>query len=419
MTEHPEKKSPAGWEYWTTVTYRSVILIAVAVLILGLTVLMIFKPDALESVWAKIGGGEGGGNQVQEPTYARFINLDGTVRVKKRDSVQWINADYKTPLAEGDVVQTGSEGIARITFIDGTTYVVKPDTLIVIEQNQALSNKATKVSVQVSSGAVDLSTGSWDVPGSSSEVRFENAVAKMDQNTRAAIRQNPDANVHEITVSEGAAAVKKGDQTIQVGPYERASFRDPKASLNKEKVIAPPKLQRPRNLEPIISTAPRNEVIRFEWTPVEQARRYRVRLSTSPLFTNVVLDKAVTTNSFSARGLDPGEYYWSVRAIDAKNEESQESEPNRFTLAEQPAAEQLLLVIDNIIQHGRVIEIVGRTEPGASVTINAEPVAYVGPDGSFRHFTSPLPSPGAHTITIVAQNRRGEVVTRKQSVLVQ
>lgn len=419
MTEQPDKKTPGGWEYWTTVTYRSVILIVAALLIMGLSVLIIFKPDSFANAWAKITGGEGNGNQVQEPTYARFINLDGTVRVKKRDAVQWITADYKTPLAEGDIVQTGSDGIARITFIDGTTYVVKPDTLIVIEQNTALDNKATKVSVQVSSGAVDLSTGSWDVPGSSSEVRFENAVAHMEQNTRAAIRQNPDADVHEITVSEGAADVKKGDQTIKIGPYERASFRRPDSNLNKEKVIAPPRLMRPRNLEPIISTAPRNEVLHFEWASVEQARRYRMRLSTSPLFTNVVLDKQLTTTSFSARGLDPGEYYWTVRAIDAKNVESQESEPNRFTLAEQPASEQLLLVIDNIIQHGRVIEIVGRTEPGAAVTINAESVAYVGPDGSFRHFTSPLPNAGAHTITIVAQNRRGEVVTRKQSVLVQ
>ena len=56
---------------------------------------------------------------------------------------------------------------------------------------------------------------------------------------------------------------------------------------------------------------------------------------------------------------------------------------------------------------------------GGGVSITAEPVAYVGPDGRFKHFTSPLPSSGAHTVTIVAQNRRGEVVTRKKTVYVQ
>ena len=419
MSEEPEAPKPkgGGWEYWTTVSYRSVILIAITIAIVVIAVSWRF--GVFDSVLETLASGEGSKGGVQEVPHARFVNLDGTVRVKKKDSVNWTNADYGTPLEEGDIVQTGANGIARVTFVDGTTYVVKPETLIVIEQHAALQNKATKVAVQVTSGAVDLSTGSWEVPGSSSEVRFENAVARMQQNTRAAIRQDPNAKVHEITVSEGAAAVNKGNQTIQVGPYERAGFTDPNAPLNKEKVIAPPKLARPRNLEPIISTNPPEEVIRFEWQPVAQARSYRLRVSTSPLFTSVIVDKKTTTTNFNARGLQGGEYYWTVSALDANNQESQESEPNRFTLAQQAAAEQLLLVIDPPIQHGRVIEIVGRTEAGATVTINAEPVAYVGPDGRFKHFTSPLPSSGAHTITIVAQNRRGEVVTRKKTVYVQ
>jgi hypothetical protein len=219
-------------------------------------------------------------------------------------------------------------------------------------------------------------------------------------------------------VSEGSANLRRGTESVQVGPYERSSFRAQDEQLVKERILAPPKLARPRNLEPIISTNPRSEVIRFAWEPVAQAQSYRLRVSTSPLFTTEVIDRVISTSGFNARGLTPGEYYWTVRAMDARNRESPESEPNRFTLAEQPATEQLLLVIDSITQHGRVIEVMGRTEPGASVTVNAEPVAYVGPDGRFRHFTSPLTGPGAHTITIVAQNPRGEVVTRKQPVLI-
>ena len=419
MSEQPETPKPVGWEYWTTVTYRSVILIALTMFIMVVALWALLWRESFDSVLAKIAGSGETKTKVQEAPHARFVNLDGTVRVKKRDSVQWINGDYGTSLEVGDIVQTGSNGIARVTFIDGTTYVVKTDTLIVIEQHASLENKATKVAVQVSSGAVDLSTGSWDVPGSRSEVRCENAVARMQQTTRAVSRQAPRANVHEITVSEGAAAVSKGSQTIQVGPYERAGFANPDANLNKQKVIAPPKLARPRNLEPIISTNPPDEVVHFEWAPVEQARSYHLRVSTSPLFTTLLVDRKVNATSFNARGLEAGEYYWTVSAVDARSLESQESEPNRFTLAQQAVAEQLLLVIDSMIQHGRVIEIVGRTEAGATVSINAEPVAYVGPDGRFKHFTSPLPSSGAHTVTIVAQNRRGEVVTRKKTVYVQ
>jgi len=420
MTEQPPQMQGRGpgWEYWTTITYRSVILVVVALLIMALALWIGLYRDHFDSVMAKIVGTGADADSDPGNAFARFANLDGTVRVKNRTAVQWQNADYNMVLQEGDVIQTGSQGIARLVFSDGTTYVVKPETLIVIEQNATLNNNATKVAVQVSSGAVDLSTGSWDVPGSSSEVRFENAVARMDANTRAAIRQDPEANIHEITVSEGQAALSKGEEVLQVGPYERARFRDPNESLSKEKVVAPPELLRPRNLEPIISANPEREVVRFAWEPVQKAEGYQLRVSTSPLFTSEVLNRRVNGTSFSTRGLAPGDYYWTVRAHDAQGSESQEAEARRFTVAAQPATEQLLLVIDDIIQHGRVIEIVGRTEAGASVTINAEPVALVKPDGNFRHFTSPLPGPGAHTITIVAQNRRGEVVTRKQPVLV-
>ncbi|MFQ5776930.1 MAG: hypothetical protein ACE5IP_02865 [Terriglobia bacterium] len=414
----PQQQKGAGWEYWTTVTYRSVALVILAVVIVALSVFRLMYPETFDSVLASLTGGREESANAESQAFARFVNLDGPVRVKKREQVQFQNADYRMPLEEGDIVQTGANGIARITFIDGTTYVVKPDSLIVIEQNTTLANQATRVTVQVNSGAVDLSTGSWEVPGSRSEVRFEDAVASMQQNTRAAIRQDPEANVHEITVSEGALDLKRGEERVKVGPYERASFRDPNAPLRLETVIAPPTLMRPRNLEPIISSDPRSEVVSFQWSRAEKARKYRLRVSTSPLFTNVVIDREIGGTKYRARGLTPGEYYWTVRAIDAKNEESQESEASRFTLAQQPATEQLLLVIDDIVQHGRVIEIIGRTEPGASVTINAEPVAYVRPDGRFRHFTSPLRRAGAHTISIVAQNQRGEVVTRKQPVIV-
>ncbi len=414
-----QKRKRGGWEYWTTVTYRSVIMIAIALLLIAVAAWALFWRESFDSVLAKLASASSESTEVEEAPQARFINLDGTVRVKKRDAVQWVNADYSTPLEPGDTVQTGGNGIARITFVDGTTYVVKPGTLIVVEQHAAFQNRATKVAVQVSSGAVDLSTGTWEAPGSSSEVRFENAVARMQQNSRAAIRQDPEAKLHEITVSEGKAVLQKQNQTIQVGPFERASFQEPDEKLTKERVIAPPSLLRPRNLEPIISTNARRELINFQWTPIEQAESYHLELSTSPLFTSYVVNSNVDGTQFSARGLEAGEYYWRVSSIDANQAESQPSERNAFTLAEQAAAEQLLLEVDSIIQHGRVIEIVGQTDPGASVTINAEPVAYVGPDGRFKHFTSPLPHAGAHTITIVAQNRRGEVVTRKKTVYVQ
>ena len=89
------------------------------------------------------------------------------MRVKKASSNSWVTADYNVPLEKGDVVQTGSEGMAKIVFGDGTNYTVKQDSLIVIEENSANDQQQTNVSVAVSTGTVDLTTATY-VQGSKS-----------------------------------------------------------------------------------------------------------------------------------------------------------------------------------------------------------------------------------------------------------
>lgn len=426
MADKEEKSRLSSVEvYWTTISYRTVAILGGLVLVIGLGIYLIVRPGALRALLDRVetlvSSSESGGSTgtSEQPAQAKFVNLDGDVRVRKVNAVQWTSADYRTPLDEGDMVQTGSNGFARVTFVDGTTYVVKPETLIVIERNVAMQNRATHVKVQVTSGAVDLATGTWEVAGSSSVVTFRDAVARMQQNTRAAVKSDPKAQVHEITVSEGQAQVLKGNQTVVVGPYERAGFTGENPALLTTRVIRPPTLARPRNLEPIISRDPKNEPVRFEWSSVPEGVSYRLRLYTSPLLTRQVLERRLNTTAFEAKGMAPGEYWWNVTAIDSQKQESAESDTNKFLLVEQPSGEELLLVIDNVIQHGRVIEVVGRTEPGATVIIQGEQVALIETDGRFKHFTHPLPSAGAHVITITAQNQRGEVVTRRKPVYVQ
>ena len=65
-------------------------------------------------------------------------------KIKKSSSSTWINADYNIPLEKGDVVQTGSEGMAKVVFNDGTNYTVKQDSLIVIEENSANDQQQTE-----------------------------------------------------------------------------------------------------------------------------------------------------------------------------------------------------------------------------------------------------------------------------------
>ena len=100
------------------------------------------------------------------------------MRVRKSNGASWQNADYSVPLEKGDVVQTGSEGMAKVVFNDGTNYTVKQDSLIVIEENSANDQQQTNVAVAVTTGTVDLTTATY-VQGSKSQVIVAGAKASL------------------------------------------------------------------------------------------------------------------------------------------------------------------------------------------------------------------------------------------------
>jgi hypothetical protein len=353
---------------------------------------------------------------------AHFVNLDGSVRIKQARSLQWVRADYNSNLQKGDFVQTGSDGVARIIFADGTNYMLKPDSLIVVEESKEDPvTRATRVSVQVTSGAVDLSTGKFEVPGSTSQVSFSDAVASLAEESRAVVRNDPSKNRHELTVDQGQADVRRGSNNIRLGQYDQVTFDSAKPGLVRNKVTAPPLLAEPENMALTVSKDPKAEPLDFSWTEVPGAVAYHLQVSPSTMLSNFVVDKKVSgKTSLRVSGLDEGTYYWVVSSIDAKGIESQPSSANRFNLVQQAeAGTEAFLEITRIVQHGKVVEVVGRTEPGSSVIINNEQVFSMAPDGTFRHFTSPLPRSGSNQITITAQNRKGDTKTIRKPIVIE
>jgi hypothetical protein len=414
---------------WTTISYRAIIAYAVLALLAVAFVLYLIAPryfgqklkDGLEGISAGLGQ-TSSREAAAAKRDAHFINLDGTVRVKKAQSVQWIRADYNTNLEKGDYIQTGGDGVARLIFADGTNYVLKPDSLIVVEESREDPvTKATRVAVQVSSGAVDLSTGRFEVPGSTSRVSFENAVANLAEESRAMLRNDPAKNVHELTVEQGQAAVTRGSNTIRLGQYDQVTFTREKPGLEQRKVIAPPTLTDPPNMALTMTKDPKTTNLDFAWSSVPNAVAYRLQVSPSGMLSNLVVDKKIVGRT-SARvsGLEEGTYYWVVSSIDAQGEESQPSPANKLSLVQQvEAGSQTFLEVTEIVQHGRVLEVVGRTEPGSTVIINNEQVFSIAADGTFRHFTSPLAKTGANQITITAQNRRGDTHTIRKNIVIE
>ena len=423
---HPHEPGRTYEVEWTTISYRTIaFFILLGILLVCFIIYLIAPHYVAAKIDAAIDALAASRSLQQEGSRkhdAHFLNIDGTVRVKKAQTQQWIRADYNTSLEKGDLIQTSGDGVARIIFTDGTNYVLKPDSLIVVEEShEDPVTKATRVAVQVSIGAVDLSTGKFGVQGSVSQVSFQNATASLGEDSRAVVRNDPAKDVHEITVDAGQAQVTRGSTSLRLGQYEQIAFSTGQPGLNKLTVIAPPILETPPNMDLRQVKDPKSTPVDFEWKSVPGAVAYHLMVSPSGMFSNLVVDKKIPAKtSAQFTGLDEGNYYWVVSAIDGKGVESQPSSPNKFNLVQQmESGAKAFLEVKELTLHGRVVEVVGRTEPGSTVIINNEQVFSIAPDGTFRHFTSQLSRNGENQITITAQNRKGDTNTIHRNIVIE
>jgi hypothetical protein len=405
--------------YWHTIRYRTILLYAFLLAFIVFTACYLVFPQFTAGIVRRISdtfGSHDGGVATITARQARFVNLDGKVQVKKVNSVQWMNADYQLTLDKGDLIQTDSEGVARIAFADGTTYTVKGDTLVTVEENLVAQDRASQVGVHITSGQVDLSTGTRQVAGSTAEVSFENAVASLRENSRAAVRSDPGTKQQEITVASGSAELKRGSDHLDIGQFERVTFPTG-GQITKSQVLAPPELTEPLNLQPIIVADPKHDAVHFSWKPVPTAKLYDFQASTTAMFSHLVTEKKTAGTSADIVGFDPGDYFWRVRAVDTKDNVSDASDSYKFTLVAQGKEREMALDVDDTELQGNVVEVIGRTEPGAALIINGEQVADIKQDGHFRYFTEPM-ARGSHEIVITGQNRRGGIAIKRVQVVV-
>ncbi len=414
---------------WTTVTYRSVVLLILAVVAIIFVAMRVAFPqftqaglnkadDVASSLLERVAGmapaPKSGMTTAQQ---AHFTALDGTVRVKKSNGNSWLAADYNIPLDKGDVVQTGSEGMAKLVFNDGTSYTVKQDSLIVIEENSANDQQQTNVAVAVSTGTVDLSTATYS-QGSKSQVIVDGATASLAPESAAQVHNDPKSDQHEILMKKGTGEVTRNGETVELANWEKVSFTGNETRMEKAKETGPPTPIAPANMAPLFSGDATKDV-EFTWTPMANAVGYRLRISRNPYFSSTLVDKRVNTAAVTVSGLGEGAYYWAVQSYDPAGKESVESEKNRFTIiAKGKQSEAIDLELDPFIQHGHVIEVTGKTQTGARVMVNGSEVPMIATDGSFHYFTPPLPT-GEAVITVTAQTAQGGVNTQQKKIIIQ
>ncbi|HEV7521728.1 MAG TPA: hypothetical protein VGP89_11570 [Candidatus Angelobacter sp.] len=423
-----QKRKSAFQISYVTITYRSVLMGILAVLLLAAVVMYFAFPDTANKVilsgqislgkWLNkmgVNAGDRGLAPDPGPQQAHFTNIDGNVRVRKGSTNAWVVADYTLALERGDVVQTSPEGMAKVVFTDGTNYTVKPGSLITIQENSVNAAQQTKVAVQVTTGKVDLATSTL-VMGSKSQVIVGDATATIASESSAEVNNDLRGDQHEILVKKGSGEVTREGQTIPLESYTKASFSSNSKEMIKTKELQPPTLISPAPMQNVFIDQT-SKGVNFSWGPVDNVREYHIKISRNASFTGPGVDDKKAATQVLVTNLQEGiPYYWQVRSIGLDGKESIESETYRFTIVPKGTG-TLALELGDFVQMGHVIEVKGHTEPNARVMVNGREAVVAG-DGAFRHFTNPLPS-GENLITVTAQNEKGKVHTETRSVTIQ
>lgn len=404
---------------WVTVTYRSVFLAILGIVVLAGIVAYFAFPEQMKSAFGKLDKAfatpKGEKKAPSGDQKASFTMLDGTVKVKKKNSNSWVSAAYDLPLEKGDVVQTGPEGMAKIIFADQTNYTVKQDSLIVVEENSTNDAQQTRVAVNVTTGMVDLSTATYS-QGSKSQVIVAGATATLAPDSTAVVRNDPRADQHEILVKKGSGEVNRDGEIVSLSNFEKVSFKSDQKTMTKDREVGPPTLIDPSNMLPVFASGAAQ--VKFTWTPMDNVKIYHIRVSKNPYFTQMVLDRKVNQPELQVADVPEGSYYWTVQSIDERGRESIESERNKFNVVPKNTEGALSLELEPFVQHGRIIEVRGKTDTTARVMVNGGEVPFIAPDGKFRYLTPPLPN-GENVITVTAQNNRGGVNTQTKRVVIQ
>jgi hypothetical protein len=352
-------------------------------------------------------------------TTARFISIEGSVKVKTVGTFEWVPADKNTILHQSDLVRTGPGAAAEISFFDNTVVHVRPDSLITIEEtSEDPSTKQRKVAWHISSGEVRFDTARKNVPGSSIEASTPTVRTIAGEETHGGIRV-ADSGESDVKVFKGTGVLQtKTGQRSQLASGE--GLKVDAAGKAGIKVALPevPILLAPVHQTEISYRDPTRATTLLVWKAVGGAGSYHVMLDYSPYFNRPIVDnRRIKGTTVELQGLDVGTYYWRV-AADSSQTEGDFSGYAQFSVVKPARSEAPppMLVIDSLDVRTNILQVKGRTEPGATVTVNGQAVEVLG-DGSFHEFIT-LDTLGKLTVVIRATGLGGGINEQRRPVMV-
>lgn len=354
---------------------------------------------------------------------AKIYKYEGDVKIKRSRQFVWDDVSGNTALRVGDQIKTASNGSAQIIYFDGTITTINPGSLLEIrELFEDPTTKVRKVRERLNWGGVSASMPGANVAGSFHEVATESTTARAVDKSQFQVAYDAETRKTRTEVQSGSAEVQTGGRTMTLKPLERMEVSGEKV-VSRVKLLPAPTLLDPTDQRVFLHDDPAAESTTLRWAKVAGGERYRLQIARTALFGELLLDKSdIRSTSVQIPGLQEGNYYWKVSAIDTGKVESHFSEIRKFKVASSrerrtdDSTPPPLDVVD-FLPSGHLVIINGRTEPGAVLLVDGQKVD-VYDDGAFTAVVR-MKRDGPNEVEIVSQDGAGNTTRMRRSVYVE
>ena len=348
---------------------------------------------------------------------ALFESIQGNVKTRGVGGLDWSTAAIKVPLRKSDLVRTYPSSSAEIKFFDETRVTVRPDSLITIEETSRDPNStSSKVAWKVSSGEINYETAQRGA-GVTEAVTPTFRLA-IEGNSAGTMRVSEGGLTAVAQLSGAAHLETRTGEKIRLGANEGLRVDASGKAGAKQVLPDVPSAGAPRLL-PLAEGVP----VVLSWSASTGAFAYRVQVESNiDGGRDVVFDRdGIKGTSASVPGLGSGNFSFRVAGltqdgVQGKFSQSVSFKVERVTTLRPIAATQApLLVISVFEARNNVIRLAGKTEPGARLTVNGDPVT-VQPDGSFQEFVTLARKQGEQRVVIRSTSRAGGVAEETRTL---
>lgn len=368
---------------------------------------------------------------------AHLIFISNDVRFRRKSEAEWKQPWLDMELYNEDGLRTLQQSKARVKFPSGELLNMDENSLIILKPEKKQEE------IDLLSGGVRASRTKILTSSSIIDPKVEPKGPAPDFKTR--IKEDKTTLVE---VYEGIVDVTAQGKTVTLtkGFGTEVKFRQPPSLPT----ILPPV---PTNIGPAVKTSnntadlkqlPEKDIynsyqmnIDIPKAPIagyssgangkdepqskvlgKMVNKYHVQISTSYEFSNIILDEikpiADKINlDLKKEQLSDGIYYYHYAYVDDLGFEGQYSQPTQFIIDITPPPLNIDTPKDGDEFDTEFVSVEGQTEPNTAVKVNDKPTVS---DGSGKFVSAIMPNKGKNLITILAQDRAGNI-TKKELVI--